>query len=198
MPPNDCKAADLAAGLDEKLTSLEADAATFREMRRTRAIGRELQLPAEGHDEVKREPPTKPIEQPSLDEQLAVAAEAMAATQASMRTEREVFNVPYSEAQRANTRLPNLTIFPEHHWPIYLNSGDDEFTEDGADGPIRLERLAQFEVWAAVKMKAGEKRAAAWRRQSRQWKCWPLKHAHAHRERGSWRKLVRVRLRRQA
>ena len=36
------KAADLAAGLDEKLTSLEADAATSREMRRTRAIGREL------------------------------------------------------------------------------------------------------------------------------------------------------------
>ena len=76
-----------------------------------------------------------------------------------MRAAREAFNIPLSEAQRANERLLKLTIFPEHHWPIYLNPDEDD-APDGGDGPIRLKRLAQFEVWAAAKIKTGEKRAA--------------------------------------
>ena len=119
-----------------------------------------IELP-KGKVKVERERPAKeePPTPPSLDKQFAVAAEAAAAAEAAVRAAREAFNIPFSEAQRANARLLKLTVFPEHHWPIYLNPDEDD-APDGGDGPIRLKRLAQFEVWAAAKMQAGEKQEA--------------------------------------
>jgi hypothetical protein len=140
----------------------------------------------------KEEPPT-----PSLDKQFAVAAEAAAAAEAAVRAAREAFNIPYSEAQRANARLLKLTVFPEHHWPIYLNPDEDD-APDGGDGPIRLKRLAQFEVWAAAKMQAGEKQEAMQEAIRAVEVAAAVAKACTSREREGWRRLARVRLRRPA